>query len=274
MRRTDSTNLFGRLDWDLPAYTITTQFNNVTGGCFTHPSEDRALSIREGARLQSFPDRFEFTGTASSRCRQIGNAVPPLLAQHLACALAKALDPEANPKKPRKVKSVLAEPDPIPDEASRERMKRQPRKGTKPETVIFEGLASRGLEFERNAKPMECLRREADACHLSTKVAVFIDGCFWHGCPTHSRPTKSNMLWWREKIEKNKARDEETTRLLTDAGWTVVRVWEHEDPTVAVDRIASIIDEHQAAAVAPIGSPSAVAWIASSTLGWTTARRS
>jgi DNA (cytosine-5)-methyltransferase 1 len=248
MRRTDSTNLFGRLDFDLPSYTITTQFNNVTGGCFTHPVENRALSVREGARLQSFPDRFEFTGTVTSRCRQIGNAVPPLLAQHLAFALAKALDPEAKPRKPRKVKSVLAEPEPVPGEASRKRMKRQPRKGTKPENVVFDELASRGLHFERNTKPVEGLRREADGCHTSAKVVVFVDGCFWHGCPTHSRPTKSNTLWWREKIDKNKARDEETTRLLTDAGWSVVRVWEHEDPTAAVERIASIIGEFTAVA--------------------------
>lgn len=247
MRRTDSTNLFGRLDFDLPSYTITTQFNNVTGGCFTHPAEDRALSVREGARLQSFPDRFEFTGTVTSRCRQIGNAVPPQLAQHLAYALAKALDPEAKPKKPRKVKSILAEPDPVPDESSTARMKRQPRTGTKPENVIFDALAARGLEFERNMKPVEGLRREADGCLRSAKIAVFVDGCFWHGCPTHSRPTKSNTKWWREKIEKNKARDDETTRLLRHAGWTVVRVWEHEDPEQAVERIVSITTEHVAA---------------------------
>jgi site-specific DNA-cytosine methylase len=115
MRRTDSTNLLGRLDPDRPSYTITTQFNNVTAGCFTHPHEDRALSVREGARLQSFRDSFEFTGTLSSRCRQIGNAVPPLLAQHLACALAAALDPDARPKRPKKVFSVLTPATPTPD---------------------------------------------------------------------------------------------------------------------------------------------------------------
>ena len=75
MRRTDSTNLLGRLDPGRPSYTITTQFNNVTAGCF-HPTEDRALSIREGARLQSFPDSFVFTGTASSRCRRLGTPCP------------------------------------------------------------------------------------------------------------------------------------------------------------------------------------------------------
>ena len=100
MRRTDSTNLLGRLDPNRPSYTITTQFNNVTAGCFTHPFEDRALSLREGARLQSFPDSYTFYGTTASRCRQIGNAVPPMLAQHLACAIATALDEGASPRRP------------------------------------------------------------------------------------------------------------------------------------------------------------------------------
>lgn len=241
MRRTDSTNLLGRLDPNRPSYTITTQFNNVTAGCFTHPYEDRALSVREGARLQSFRDSFEFTGTLSSRCRQIGNAVPPLLAQHLACALAVALDPDAKPKHPRKVLSVLTPPTPVPDEASRPRMRRQPRQGTKPEARLFEELAERGIVFERNVKPVEGLRREVDGCLEAEKVAVFVDGCFWHGCPVHSRPTKSNTLWWREKIDKNKARDVETGETLGALGWLVLRVWEHEDPAGAAARVEEAV---------------------------------
>jgi len=241
MRRTDSTNLLGRLDPDRPAYTITTQFNNVTAGCFTHPHEDRALSVREGARLQSFPDSFEFVGTLSSRCRQIGNAVPPLLAQHLACALAKALDPDARPKHPKRVLSVLTPTTPVPDEASRARMVRQPRQGTKPENRIFEALAELGIEFDRNVKPVEGLRREVDGCLEAEKVAVFVDGCFWHGCTTHSRPTKSNTLWWREKIDRNKARDVETDEKLGALGWLVLRVWEHEDPAEAAARIEKAV---------------------------------
>lgn len=247
MRRTDSTNLFGRLEFDRPAYTITTQFNNVTAGCFTHPVEDRALSVREGARLQSFPDRFEFTGTLSSRYRQIGNAVPPLLAQHLAYALARSLDPSSKPRRPRKLTSVLATPAPLPDTASHARMVRQPRKGTKPETLLFDALEARGIHFDRNVRPVESIRREADGCLRPEKIAVFVNGCFWHGCAEHSRPTKSNTLWWREKIDRNRVRDAETDRILNDAGWQIERVWEHEHPEEAAARIEKLVEKRRRA---------------------------
>jgi DNA (cytosine-5)-methyltransferase 1 len=87
IRRTDSTTLFGRLDRAFPAYTITTQFNNVTTGCYTHPLQHRVLSAREGARIQTFPDHYRFLGSLESKCRQIGNAVPPLLAEVVAHAV-------------------------------------------------------------------------------------------------------------------------------------------------------------------------------------------
>ena len=172
MRRTDSTNLLGRLDPGRPSYTITTQFNNVTAGCFTHPTEDRALSIREGARLQSFPDSFVFTGTASSRCRQIGNAVPPLLAQHLACAIARSLSEESKPKSPRKIVSVLAPPTPIPTENSRSRMVAQRRRKTEPEVRFFAELRKQGVTVRRHVRPLDGLRREADGCIKKDKVAI------------------------------------------------------------------------------------------------------
>lgn len=241
MRRTDSTNLFGRLDPDRPSYTITTQFNNVTGGCFTHPTEDRALSVREGARLQTFPDSFVFEGTISSRCRQIGNAVPPLLAQHIAATLAGSLDSKAKPTHPPKIRSIKASPAPIPTGDSRRRMRRQPRRDTMPEKLVFGAMEARGFVFKRQVEPVEGLRRQADGCLVNEKVALFIDGCFWHGCPVHSKATKSNSLWWREKIDRNKARDEETTRLLRSEGWLVLRVWEHENPETAADRLAGEI---------------------------------
>jgi DNA (cytosine-5)-methyltransferase 1 len=245
MRRTDSTNLLGRLDLDRPSYTVTTQFNNVTGGCFTHPTEDRALSVREGARLQSFPDSFEFSGSLPSRCRQIGNAVPPILAQHLACAVAAALDPSAAVRKPTKVKSTRTPPVPVTDEATSKRMSAQPRKGTTPENRLFEMLSDLGIEFARNTRPLQDLRREADGTIEDIKLAVFVDGCFWHGCPEHTRATKSNTLWWREKIDTNRARDAETTALLKRSGWRVIRVWEHEDPAVAASRIARVVKERR-----------------------------
>lgn len=84
IRRTDSTTLFGRLERRFPAYTITTQFNNVTTGCYLHPRQHRALSAREAARIQTFPDRYRFVGSLESKRRQIGNAVPPLMAAAVA----------------------------------------------------------------------------------------------------------------------------------------------------------------------------------------------
>lgn len=92
IRRTDGTNLFARPERNRASYTIITQFGNVTTGAYTHPIQDRALSAREGARIQSFPDWYRFTGPLTSRYRQIGNAVPPLLARQVGEALLGAID--------------------------------------------------------------------------------------------------------------------------------------------------------------------------------------
>ena len=75
---------YGRLRWDAPAYTISTYFNRPGNGCFIHPATERLITIREAARLQSFPDSYQFYGTVRQRQTQVGNAVPPLLAYHLA----------------------------------------------------------------------------------------------------------------------------------------------------------------------------------------------
>jgi DNA (cytosine-5)-methyltransferase 1 len=246
MRRTDSTNLLGRLDPNRPAYTITTQYGNVTGGCFIHPFEDRALSVREGARLQSFPDRYQFVGSLKSRCRLIGNAVPPLLAQHLACAIATSINSgRAQPRAPKVLKSMrdgqLDSPTPI----TRKRMTRQRRHDTGPELLLRKAVAAHSLRYRVNRRPVPELRREADIVFPTERVAVFVDGCFWHGCPKHARPTKSNTKWWAEKIEANKRRDKETTAALKRASWRVVRVWEHEDPDVAGRRVARVVRKRQ-----------------------------
>jgi DNA (cytosine-5)-methyltransferase 1 len=79
----DHTTTYGRLSWNMPARTITCYFNNITCGAFTHPQDHRGISIREGARLQSFPDSFRFMGSAARQFRQVGNAVPCLLASEV-----------------------------------------------------------------------------------------------------------------------------------------------------------------------------------------------
>ena len=74
------------------------------------------------------------------------------------------------------------------------------------------------------------------------RVAVFVDGCFWHGCPSCHRPPSSNQDYWTKKVARNKSRDRRNSRLLRKDGWTVLRVWEHEDPVAAADRVERVLD--------------------------------
>lgn len=71
---------------------------------------------------------------------------------------------------------------------------------------------------------------------------MFVDGCFWHVCPQHSTWPKNNAKWWREKLEANERRDRDTDDGLREMGWHVVRVWEHEDPTAAADRVETVLE--------------------------------
>lgn len=97
-RLTDHSTTYARLRWDHPAFTLTALFGNVTAGAYTHPSQNRALTVREGARIHGFPDRFRFVGPLNSQYRQIGNAVPPLLAQAFAAHIARALSEGSFPQ--------------------------------------------------------------------------------------------------------------------------------------------------------------------------------
>src|SRR5579859_7258707 len=91
-------------------------------------------------------------------------------------------------------------------------------------------LHARGLRYRIHRRPLPGLRCEADVLFASSKVAVFIDGCWWHGCPDHWVTPKANRAWWITKVEINVARDRRNDAELRKAGWTVIRVWEHEDP--------------------------------------------
>lgn len=95
----------------------------------------------------------------------------------------------------------------------------------------------RGLRFRLHCNLLPKSRRSVDIVLSRNRVAVFVDGCFWHGCPKHGTWPKNNGVWWRRKIEANRARDRDTDARLSKLGWTVVRVWEHERAASAADRI-------------------------------------
>jgi len=120
-------------------------------------------------------------------------------------------------------------------------MVRQLQKDTQPELAVRRAVHARGLRYRLNAIPFRGLRSRADMVFPRQQVAVFVDGCFWHGCPEHGTWPKANASWWKEKIQANIARDERVTLQLEFAGWTVIRVWEHEDPEAAAERIEAVV---------------------------------
>jgi DNA mismatch endonuclease (patch repair protein) len=120
-------------------------------------------------------------------------------------------------------------------------MKAVRRRDTPPELAIRSALHRRGLRFRVDRAPVEGIRRRADIVFVTARVAVFVDGCFWHGCPTHGSWPKANGDWWRRKILANQQRDADTNRKLERGGWLVVRVWEHEDPEAAAERIERMV---------------------------------
>ena len=120
------------------------------------------------------------------------------------------------------------------------RMTSQRQRDTKREMELRSLLHRRGLRFRVHAL-LPGLRRRSDIVFTRARVVVFVDGCFWHGCPEHGTWPKQNADWWREKIEANQRRDRDTDARLRAAGWTVIRVWEHDDPIQAADRVTEVV---------------------------------
>lgn len=112
---------------------------------------------------------------------------------------------------------------------------------TKPELALRSAVHALGLRYRVSAKPLAGLRRTADLVFPRAKVAVFLDGCFWHGCPEHHTVASANATFWAEKVQSNRARDRNTDDRLADAGWVSVRVWEHEDPRAAARHVEEVV---------------------------------
>jgi DNA mismatch endonuclease (patch repair protein) len=121
--------------------------------------------------------------------------------------------------------------------AIRARMERQRRRDTGPELAVRKALHAKGLRYRVDIPPIPGTRRRADIVFTRVRVAVFVDGCFWHGCPQHATLPKSNTAWWTAKLDANRHRDRDTDEQLLRAGWTVLRVWEHEDMTDIACRV-------------------------------------
>jgi DNA mismatch endonuclease, patch repair protein len=125
-------------------------------------------------------------------------------------------------------------------------MQRVRQKNTSAESALRRELHARGLRYRIQVPVLTKPRRVADIACSGLRVAVFVDGCFWHGCPLHATWPKENAEFWRAKILANQERDRDTDERLRADGWQVVRVWAHEAPEVAAGRIALIVEERKA----------------------------
>jgi DNA mismatch endonuclease (patch repair protein) len=127
--------------------------------------------------------------------------------------------------------------------AAKHRMEVTKSKNTKPEIELRSALCALGINRYRVDYKFSDLRRKADIVFVRKKVAIFVDGCFWHGCPKHGTWPKANARFWRTKIEKNKERDIDTNKKLRAAGWKVIRIWEHEDMNKTAKNLMKILDK-------------------------------
>jgi len=115
------------------------------------------------------------------------------------------------------------------------------RRDTRPELAIRRLLFAAGMRYRVDARPLPELNRRADLVFRGPQVAVFVDGCYWHGCPQHGTTPTTNADYWLTKIGRNVARDLDTNRQLEEAGWMVIRLWEHEIPVEAVSRVVDAV---------------------------------
>lgn len=143
------------------------------------------------------------------------------------------------------------------DARARKVMQGNRSRDTKPEMAVRRLLHARGLRYRVNFRPLPDLRRTADLVFTKARIAVFIDGCFWHGCSVHHRASKSNIGYWHVKIENNIQRDRETTEVLVAAGWTVMRFWSHDDPSSVATQIQRAFSAKNSPSIETTGSTDA-----------------
>lgn len=135
---------------------------------------------------------------------------------------------------------AVTSPAPL-DEATRARMRAQRTTDTAPEMAVRRRLHAMGHRYRVDCRLLPDRRWRGDLVWKGRKLAVFIDGCFWHGCPSHGKSVVNNGVWWANKIGRNRERDETVTETLRQRGWTVLRFWEHEDPDAVAVAIAAAL---------------------------------
>jgi DNA (cytosine-5)-methyltransferase 1 len=224
-------SVYGRMRWDRPAPTITTGYGSMGQGRFVHPLARRTITPHEAARLQTFPDWFSW-GNETKRgtlATMIGNAVPPLLALRLGEFLIPHLVPELP------LGTIEA-----PSLDVSKRMRATRRRDTDAELLLRRELHRRGLRYRVDQTVPGC-RGKVDILFSGPKLAVFVDGCFWHRCPEHATNPVKNGAWWSQKLSANVERDLRLTRLLRDEGYQVMRFWEHEDAITAADTVEEAV---------------------------------
>jgi DNA mismatch endonuclease (patch repair protein) len=125
------------------------------------------------------------------------------------------------------------------------RMAKVRSRDTDAEMALRRALFGQGLRFRVNRHPSPEVRSRADVVFGPSKVAVYVDGCFWHSCPKHATTPRTNRDWWEDKLRRNRDRDREVSQALTERGWKVIRVWEHEDPFIAASRVARAVRQRR-----------------------------
>lgn len=125
--------------------------------------------------------------------------------------------------------------------AVRKSMRSNRSRDTAPELALRRAAFKLGLRYRVCARPIQGVRRTADMVFAGAKVAVELRGCYWHGCPDHHRLPAANRDYWIAKVQRNQARDADIERILAEAGWQLIVVWEHEDPIEAAAEIASAV---------------------------------
>ena len=135
----------------------------------------------------------------------------------------------------------MPEPSWATSDATRRSMQGNRGRDTGPELAVRSAVHSRGLRYRVNTRPLPELRRTADLVFSRPRVAVFVDGCWWHGCEEHYSAPRANSDYWNRKVESNRRRDADTNCRLQEAGWIVLRFWEHDDPEQVATQIEKVV---------------------------------